>query len=174
VASQLSSLGTVSLRAGEYAEAIGYFRQALALFRETGNAHGQIMTLHYLGEALQAAGQTAAARAELTAVLGLAAETGNTYQQACAHRDLAESHHSAGQAEQARHHWQRAIALYSEIGAPEADQVRLSAREAERALPNARPATPPSGLTRVRLVRRSGEIPVLVRLERPRSDRVGP
>ncbi len=53
--------------------------------------------------------------------------------QASVHSDLAESHHSAGQAMQARLHWQQALHLYTQLGAPEADQVRsqLSGLEAE-------------------------------------------
>jgi len=96
----------------------------LALYRGTGYRYGETFTLHSLAKALHAAGQPAAARTELTAALRLAAETGNTYQQASTHRDLAESHHRAGQDEQARHHWQQALTLYTQLGAPEADQMR--------------------------------------------------
>jgi DNA-binding SARP family transcriptional activator/tetratricopeptide (TPR) repeat protein len=132
VADQLRRLGEVSLRRGEYQQAIGYLRQALALYRQAGYQHGEIAALRILAEALHQVGQPAAARAELAAALRLAAGTGHTYQQASAHRDLAESHHRAGQDEQARHHWQQALTLYTQLGAPEADQVqsRLSAQEA--------------------------------------------
>jgi tetratricopeptide (TPR) repeat protein/transcriptional regulator with XRE-family HTH domain len=132
VATQLLKLGEVRLRQGEHQQAIGYIRQALAAHREIGNQFGETETLRSLAEALHAVGQPAAARAELAAALQLAAETGNTYQQATAHRDLGGSHHSAGQHEQARHHWQQALTLYTQLGAPEADQLRsrLSAREA--------------------------------------------
>jgi tetratricopeptide (TPR) repeat protein len=130
VATQQLKLGEVSLRQGEHLQAIGYIRQALAVHREIGNQSGETETLRSLAEALHAAGQPAAARAELATALQLAAETGNTYQQASAHRDLGESHHSACHDEQARHHWQQALDLYTQLGAPEADQVqsRLSAR----------------------------------------------
>jgi hypothetical protein len=89
-----------------------------------GNQHGETLTLRGLAEGLHATGQPAAARAELGTALRLAAETGNTYQQASVHRDLAESHHATFQDEQARHHWQLALTLYTQLGAPEADQVR--------------------------------------------------
>jgi tetratricopeptide (TPR) repeat protein len=82
------------------------------------------VTLFSLAEALHCAGQPAAARTELTAAIRLAAATGNTYLQASAHRDLAESHHSAGEDAQARHHWQEALTLYTQLGAPESEQVR--------------------------------------------------
>jgi DNA-binding SARP family transcriptional activator/tetratricopeptide (TPR) repeat protein len=133
VAAELCSLGEVSVRRGEYQQAISYLRKALGLYREVGDQHGEARTLLTLAEALHGAAQPAAARAELETALRLAAETGNTYQQARAHRDLAESHQCAGQDEQARRHWQQALDLYTQLGAPEADQVqsRLSAGEAK-------------------------------------------
>jgi tetratricopeptide (TPR) repeat protein len=139
VATQLSNLGEVSLRRGEYPQAIGYLRQALTLFRQAGDQHGETVTLRTLAEAMHGTGQPAAARAELETALQLAADTGNTYQQASAHRDLAESHRRAGQDQQARHHWQHALDLYTQLEAPEADQVRtrLSAQHAEQASPRA-------------------------------------
>jgi DNA-binding SARP family transcriptional activator/tetratricopeptide (TPR) repeat protein len=132
VANQLFSLGVVRLRQREYQEAIGSLRQGLTLYRETGHQHGEVMTLRNLAEALHGAGEPAVARAELETALRLAAETGNAYEQASAHRDLAESHHSAGDDEQARGHWQQALDLYTQLDAPEAQQVRsrLSGLEA--------------------------------------------
>jgi tetratricopeptide (TPR) repeat protein/transcriptional regulator with XRE-family HTH domain len=134
VAAQLHNLGDVSLHQGKYQRASRYLRQALAGYQEIGQKHGELLTLRRLAEALQGADQPAAARAALADALRLAAETGNTYQQASAHHDLAESHHCAGQAGEARRHWQQALALYTQLGAPEADQVRprLSAPEVNR------------------------------------------
>jgi tetratricopeptide (TPR) repeat protein/transcriptional regulator with XRE-family HTH domain len=124
VATNIFNLGDVSVRQGNFRQAIGYYEQALPLFRQAGYQHGETMTFHALAEALQGAGRQAAARAALAAALRLAAETGNTYEQASAHRDLAASHHSAGEHDQARHHWQQALTLYTQLGAPEADQIR--------------------------------------------------
>jgi DNA-binding SARP family transcriptional activator/tetratricopeptide (TPR) repeat protein len=133
VAAELCSLGEVSVRQGEYQQATSYLRQALGLYREVGDQHGEARTLITLAEALHGAAQPAAARAELETALRLAAETGNTYQQARAHRDLADSHHRADHHEEARCHWRQALDLYTQLGAPEADQVqsRLSAGEAK-------------------------------------------
>jgi tetratricopeptide (TPR) repeat protein len=101
------------------------------------------VTLRALAEAMHGTGQPAAARTELETALRLAADTGNTYQQASAHRDLAESHHRAGQDQQARYHREQALDLYTQLGAPEADQLRtwLSARHAEQASARAGQAT---------------------------------
>ncbi len=124
VGSQLLSLGVVDLREGRYQQAVSYFQRALTLFRQTGNRYGEIRTLRNLAEALRGSGQLTAARAELQTALCLAAETGNTYQEAGAHSDLAENYHSACQDGPARQHWQQALDLFTQLGAPEADQIR--------------------------------------------------
>jgi tetratricopeptide (TPR) repeat protein len=137
VAGGLLNLGRLRLRQGECLQAISDLQQALALFRDTGYQHGEIMTLRSLAEALQQDGQPAAASAQLTAALQLATETGNTYQLASIHRDLGETHHCAGQHGLARDHWQQALALYNQLGAPEAGQLqsRLDAGQGARTLP---------------------------------------
>jgi tetratricopeptide (TPR) repeat protein len=124
VADGLFSLSEVSMRQGEYQQAIGYLRQTLALHRRTGEQHSETLARRRLALALHSAGQAAAGRAELTVAFRLAAKTGNTYQQAAAHGDLANSYYSAGEHEQARHHWQQALDLYTQLGAPDADEVR--------------------------------------------------
>jgi len=124
VADGAFNLGRVSLRQDDYPRATSYLRQALARYQQAGDQYGETVTLFSLAEALHCAGQPAAARTELTAAIRLAAATGNTYLQASAHRDLAESHHSAGEDAQARHHWQEALTLYTQLGAPESEQVR--------------------------------------------------
>jgi tetratricopeptide (TPR) repeat protein len=145
VADGLHSLGDISRRQGQHQQAIAYQRQALALYQETGYQFGQITTLRSLAEALHGAGQPEAARAELATALRLAADTGNTYQQASAHHDLAEIYNQVGETEQARDHWRRALELYTQLGAPEADQVRsrLVARGEETAAPSGPSATAP-------------------------------
>jgi DNA-binding SARP family transcriptional activator len=133
VAIALHNLGEISLRQGECQQAVSYLQQAITLLRNTGYQYGEITALRALADALHGADRPAAARAELATALRLAAETGNTYQLASAHRDLAESHCRARQHEQARHHWQQALALYTQLGSPEADRVssRLGGQKAE-------------------------------------------
>jgi DNA-binding SARP family transcriptional activator/Tfp pilus assembly protein PilF len=128
VADGLHSLGEVSLRQGDYQQAVGHLSQALAAYRRNGNQHGEIIALLSRAEGLHGVGQADAGRAELATALRLAADTGNTYHLATAHRDLADSYHCAGQDEQARHHWQQALTLYTQLGAPETDQVRSRLR----------------------------------------------
>jgi DNA-binding SARP family transcriptional activator len=56
--------------------------------------------------------------------LDLASQTDNGYEQARAHHGLARAYQSAGQPGQARQHWQHALAEFTRLGTPEADQVR--------------------------------------------------
>jgi tetratricopeptide (TPR) repeat protein len=133
VAAGLCNLGEVSVRQGKHRQAISYLRQALAVCRQVGYQHGEIVALRTLAQAFHGAARPAAARIALAKGLQLAAETGNTYEQANAHYDLAESHQLAGQHQQAHYHWRQALALFTHLGAAEADQVqsRLSAQNAK-------------------------------------------
>jgi hypothetical protein len=73
-----------------------------------------------------ATGQPAQARTRHTTALTFARETGNRYQQARAHRGLAAVCDAVGQIEQTRQHWQHALDIYTDLGVPEATQMRSS------------------------------------------------
>jgi tetratricopeptide (TPR) repeat protein/DNA-binding XRE family transcriptional regulator len=124
IASGLINLGLVNLRQGEYEQASRHLRQAVAAYREIGDKSGEMFALRSLAEVLYESGHPGAARAHLTTVLRLADETGHTYEQASAYRDLAEIDYRAGDDEQARRYWHQALVRFTELGAPEAEQVR--------------------------------------------------
>ena len=77
-----------------------------------------------MGETLHATGHSEQARAQHAAALALAVETGDRYQQARAHSGLAHTRHAAGEQGLARQHWQHALTLYTDLGVPDADDVR--------------------------------------------------
>ena len=120
----LANLGVVNLRQGRYEQAADDLRHALTVFRETGNRDGEAEALNRMGETLHATGQSEQARAQHAAALALAVETGDRYQQARAHTGLAHTHHAAGEHGLARQHWQHALTLYTDLGVPDADDVR--------------------------------------------------
>jgi DNA-binding SARP family transcriptional activator/Tfp pilus assembly protein PilF len=120
----LANLGVVNLRQGRYEQAADDLRQALTVFRETGDRDGEAEALNRMGETLHAAGQSGQARAQHAAALALAVETGDQYQQARAHTGLAHTRHAAGEHGLARQHWQHALTLYTDLGVPDADDVR--------------------------------------------------
>ena len=122
----LTGLGEVSHRQGQHAQGAEYHLQALALFQATGARGGEAEALNGAGEALLATGQPAQARTRHTTALTCARETGNRYQQARAHRGLAAACHAAAELDQAHQHWQDALEIYTDLGVPEAAQMRGS------------------------------------------------
>jgi DNA-binding SARP family transcriptional activator/Tfp pilus assembly protein PilF len=123
-ADSLSSLGIACLRQRELTVAAANLQQALALAHETGDPVGEAGALNGLGEVLLASGQPDQACDRHTAALDLASQIGERYQEARAHDGLGRVCQAKDDAGEARHHWQQAVALYTELGVPEADQVR--------------------------------------------------
>ena len=78
------------------------------------------------------------ARAQHHDALTLACQMGDRYEQARAHDGLGRSWHASGDHAQARYHWQQALALYTDMGVPEAGPVR--ARLDDPSLPGAEKA----------------------------------
>jgi DNA-binding SARP family transcriptional activator/Tfp pilus assembly protein PilF len=120
----LMCLGEVSLRVGLYQQAAGQLRQALAIFREIGDKPSQARVFNGLGEASLPIGQPADARAWHTAALEVASRFDLKSEQARAHDGLGLGCHASGNLGQARHHWHEALRVFTDIGAPEAEQVR--------------------------------------------------
>ena len=123
-ADALTRIGDVRLRQGRPREACDHIQEALALYQEIGDRSGEADALNSLGEALLAAGQPRRAHAQHAAACGIASEIGDKYQQARAHDGLARAHHALARHVQARHHWTKALALYTHLGTPQADQIR--------------------------------------------------
>jgi DNA-binding SARP family transcriptional activator/tetratricopeptide (TPR) repeat protein len=120
----LGNLGVAELRWQRHQHAAGHLRQALTLFRETSDTAGEAEALNGLGELLLATGQPGDARAQHAAALVLTGQIGDKYEQARAHDGLARCYHAAGDPGRTVRHWQEALALYSYLDAPEAEQVR--------------------------------------------------
>ncbi len=131
----LAALGDLDLQQGRYERATAYFERALALCRETGDESGEATALNGLGEASLSTGKPDQALAHHSAALGLAAKIGEKYQQARAHDGLGRSHRAVGDGGEARYHWQQALVLYHDLGAPEAEQVRLAIADTAEPFP---------------------------------------
>jgi tetratricopeptide (TPR) repeat protein/transcriptional regulator with XRE-family HTH domain len=123
-AEALTELGGVELREGRHDEAAGHFGQALTLFRETGAEARAAYALNGLGEAFLAGGQPGQARAQHAAALTVASQAADKREQARAHDGLGQAHHALGDPGQAGRHWHQALALYVDLGADEASEVR--------------------------------------------------
>jgi DNA-binding SARP family transcriptional activator/Tfp pilus assembly protein PilF len=123
-ADALTRTGDVRLRQGRPQEACDLIQQGLALFQEIGDRSGEADALNSLGEAHLAIGQPSRARTHHTAACDIASDIGDKYQQARAHDGLARAHHALARPGQGRHHWAKALALYTHLGTPEANQMR--------------------------------------------------
>jgi tetratricopeptide (TPR) repeat protein len=98
-------------------------RQAVRLSRDIGDQSGLAGALNALGDILLAIRQPDHACAEYRAALHAATAVGDKLEQAHANHRLARSYHGAGQPDQADEHLLAALALYTDIAAPEAEQI---------------------------------------------------
>jgi len=130
----LAHLGEADLRQGRYPRAVDQLRQALTIYRQLGDKQSEVRVVNHLGEAALHMGRPVDARAWHVAALERASQIGTKHEQADAHNGLARGYYATGDLREARRHWRRALAIYTDIGAPEVAQVRaqLATAETER------------------------------------------
>jgi tetratricopeptide (TPR) repeat protein/DNA-binding XRE family transcriptional regulator len=133
----LTRTGDLRRQQGRPEEAAAHLREALAMYREFGDLAGVAETLNCIGEVQLATGRPGDARDQLTTALGLATENGDKMEQARAHEGLGHARHALGDVSGAGRHWREALALYTDLGVPQAARVRAR-------LDETRPGTPPS------------------------------
>ena len=134
----LDNLGTLHTHLDQPTQATEHHQHALTIFRETGERRGQAWALNGLGEAAHTAGRAADAITHHTAAHTTAADTGHRDQQARAHIGLGHAHHTLGNRTLARHHYQHALTLYTDLGLPEADQIRTHLTALDNSSPERR------------------------------------
>ncbi|NUR26085.1 MAG: tetratricopeptide repeat protein [Catenulispora sp.] len=127
--SALGTIGMTHLRSKRHAQALEYLRRALDISRETGDRNLETEMLGALGRCLHALGDAEPALSHCRDALALAERTGDRYEQARALDGLARVEADTGRAAQARRNWQKALALYTELGVPDAQQLRRSLGE---------------------------------------------
>jgi tetratricopeptide (TPR) repeat protein len=120
----MDTIGMVLTCLNRPGEAIERHREALAIFRETGDQDGEAYTLNGLGEAADVAGHADDAVTHHAAAHALALHTGARDEQARAHAGLGRAYHTLGNTERGRQSYQQALSLFTELGMPQADQVR--------------------------------------------------
>ena len=123
-ADTVANLGITELRQGRPVDAMDRLNQALAICREAGDISRQALALNGLGDVLLAMARPAQARRHYDAALKLAARAGEKYEQARAHEGIGNAYQVSGARSQAQRHWREALAGYSDVGAPEADQLK--------------------------------------------------
>jgi DNA-binding SARP family transcriptional activator/tetratricopeptide (TPR) repeat protein len=123
-AEALNGLGEVLLATGQPGQAHVQHAAALTAASQVGDKHEQARARNGLGTAMLERGLRGQARAQHAAALNLASRSGDRYEQARALDGLARGYQSAGDLDQACGHWRRALAHYTDLGVPEADDVR--------------------------------------------------
>ncbi|HEX6345855.1 AfsR/SARP family transcriptional regulator [Umezawaea sp.] len=116
----LANIGQALSVAGRHTEALEHLHQALAMDREIGAHAEETSVLNDLGEAHRAAGLPS--EADHRQALAHALDIGDRHQQARAHLGLGHAV-SATDPDAARLHWEQSLALYRDLGVPEADRV---------------------------------------------------
>lgn len=101
-----------------------YLREALEIFQRIGERAGETRATNSLGEVLTSTGRAEPGRQEHLTALALAIEIGDRYEWARAHAGLARAAEMLGETEAAERHREQALTRYTEIGAPEADELR--------------------------------------------------
>jgi tetratricopeptide (TPR) repeat protein/transcriptional regulator with XRE-family HTH domain len=124
MAEPLINLGELRQRQSRYDLAVEALEEALTIAQEMGDRGIEAAALNGLGTALRATGRLDAARARHASAQALAEKIGDRYELARAYAGIASVRHDAGQAADAQRSWGQALALYCELGVPEADEIR--------------------------------------------------
>ncbi|RKT56791.1 AfsR/SARP family transcriptional regulator [Saccharothrix australiensis] len=117
------NLGPLYLAMRRYEDAKTWLRAAVRIYREVGEQCGESTCHTDLALVLLESGELSAAVASARTALSVASAAMSPYHQALAHDRLATVFDRQGMAG-ALAHWQRALALFTELNAPEADEVR--------------------------------------------------
>ncbi|MET0491606.1 MAG: tetratricopeptide repeat protein [Actinoplanes sp.] len=120
----LDGLGLVHLRLGRHDQAAEHYERALAICRKAGDRYGEARVLNGLGEAAHTIGRTVEALNHHSAAHAVVAGTGDRAQHARALTGIGRAHRTLGNKVLAREHYQHALAIYTDLGMPEADQLR--------------------------------------------------
>lgn len=123
-ANATNNSGWLHACAGEFREAQARSEQALALYREAGNAEGAATALDSLGYVCTRIGEHARAIEYFGESLQLLSVHGNRYKAAEALEHLAETHQAAGDIPAAQETLRKALAIYEGLNHPRAAMIR--------------------------------------------------
>ncbi|MBM7862811.1 AfsR/SARP family transcriptional regulator [Lentzea nigeriaca] len=116
-------LGLLYLATQRFDDAMPWLQVALRMYHEVGEECGEAACHVDISTALLETGDTDGALSSARTALAVACDAVSPYHQALAHDRLAAVFDRLGAAGAAAH-WQRALALFTELGASEADGVR--------------------------------------------------
>jgi tetratricopeptide (TPR) repeat protein len=120
----LIELAEVCRRLGRHTEAIEHLDRARDIAREIGEPLVEMAVFNGLGDTLRAMRQTRDGLGHHRSALAMARRMGDRYQLARALDGIAHARHETGHTALARRHWTNALAIFTELEVPEAEQVR--------------------------------------------------
>ncbi|MFF5229786.1 ATP-binding protein [Dactylosporangium sp. NPDC000521] len=123
-AAALTDLGIVEHRLGRPEQAAAHHRQALELFLDGRDRLGESWARNGLGEAAMTFGDASTALTHHAAALAAATIAAARDQQARAHLGLGNAHEALHDLSSARAHHEEAVRLFTDLGMPEADDLR--------------------------------------------------
>jgi tetratricopeptide (TPR) repeat protein len=117
-------IGEAHRDAGRHEQAVRHLLEARRLSAALPDHYNEARCLTSLGAAYLKAGEPAAAERYLDEALGIMVSLGGRYEQARIRTSLAEAELRLGRVGRARDHLARALAVYADIDAPEAGEIR--------------------------------------------------
>ncbi|WFE26979.1 BTAD domain-containing putative transcriptional regulator [Solwaraspora sp. WMMD791] len=123
-AKALNNIGWLQARRGAFDTALTCCTQALELHERHANRHGAALSLDNLGYIRHQLGEYGAAADCYERALALHRRLGDRYDEADVLVNLGETHDAAGDRAAARTAWRAALDIYTDLGHPDAEQVR--------------------------------------------------
>lgn len=123
-AAALDNLGTAYTQLARHTEALQHHDEALAISRRLGVPGLTCEVLNHTGTSCRLAGRHDAALDHHGQALAMARATGERHEEARAHDGIARTYDDLGHPDRSDRHWHQALALYRELGVPEAEEVQ--------------------------------------------------
>ncbi|MFD0363832.1 BTAD domain-containing putative transcriptional regulator [Nocardia sp. GCM10030253] len=120
----LNNLGVIARGSGQFGLSLAHHGRARDLYRMLGNHSDEASAVNALGETARCGNNPTQAITDHTAALDLADEASNLPEQARAQEGLSRAHHTLGHLDEARAHAESALELYTDLGVPEAEDMR--------------------------------------------------
>lgn len=120
----LNDVGYCHALLSNYAEAVAYCERALAATQELGERNWEAATWDSLGYIHHRLGDHGRAVSSYERAIGIYRDLADRFNEADSLDHLGDARHDAGDARAARTTWAQALRILTEIGHPDADQVR--------------------------------------------------
>ena len=127
----LNAFGWYQAQCGNHEQALLACQQALGMLQELGDRRGEATTEDSIGYAYHHLGDHDRAVACYLRSANLHHQLGNRYYEALTFSHLGDTHEASGRPEAARRAWHRTLAILTEIGHPDAQELRRKLRRCE-------------------------------------------